>query len=132
MRFVVHVVHAVLHIAWSGWVILEISAGQFAVPGPVVLGIGSGVYTYIASTRLNVALERILLQRIQHITSSIEKYNGSVSAQVLFVEHGSIFSGIDDKAVFSAEFGDCIFADADGGMPENGRFAEYEHPVLCK
>ena len=63
-----------------GWLV-ELRAGELAVPRPVVLGVGGGVDADPAAARLDVALERVLLRVVEDVAGRAQEDDGAVLAR---------------------------------------------------
>ena len=123
---------AFLHIAGLRRVVIEPSAHEFPVPGPLVLCVRSSVNTDIAATRLNKPLKSVLLSGIQHIPGSGQPDDAAVLFQILFIEGARIFRGIYFEAVFSPHFHQSNFSVFNGCMTKRGCFTENQHTgSLC-
>ena len=105
---------------------VEVGSHKFAVPGPVVFGIGSGVDANITTTCMDIAFKSGLLAVIEYFASSEEEDDGVVLFEVGVSEGGGIFGEVDGNVMFSSEFLQSEFAIFDGGMTEGCCFGEDE------
>src|SRR5690349_24397304 len=87
---------------------VEVRAREPPVPRPVVLGVGRRVNAYVSATSLDVALEIVLLRKVENIARRVEKDDGSIARQILLRERIGVFGGIDGETVFLTEFSDQI------------------------
>src|SRR2546421_365800 len=78
VRRIEHPVAARTYVGIAGMAV-EVRAGQSGVPRPVVLGVRGGVPADVAAARLDVALEDVLLRRIQDVTRRIQEDDCAVS-----------------------------------------------------
>ena len=74
----------------AGRVVVEVGADQVAVPRPVVLGVGGRVDAGVAAAGLDVALERRLLGRGEHVTGGGEEDDDLVLLEVGVVEDRAV------------------------------------------
>ena len=78
------------------------SAHEFVVPGPLILGIGRGMDTHVAAARLNVPLESGLLFWFSTLPVVQLDYR-LVMAQTIVGKVGRVFGGVDPEAMFFAQ-----------------------------
>ena len=81
---------------------VEITPYELAVPGPVILCIGSGVDSDVSATRLHITLQRLLLLRIQNVARRAEKYDGVELSEIRIVEISRILSRGHGESVLVA------------------------------
>ena len=101
--------------------------GETAVPGPVVLRVRRGVHADPAAARPHVALERVLLGRVEHVAGGAQEDDRAVAAQVALAERGRVLRRVDREAVRLAELLQRGDARLDGAVPEGGRLREDQH-----
>src|SRR5947207_910277 len=77
VRRVEHAVAAPPYVGIAGMAV-EVRAGQSAVPRPVVLSVRGGVHADVAAARPDVALEDVLLRRIEDVTRRIQEDDRAV------------------------------------------------------
>src|SRR5256885_17155615 len=82
---------------------VEVRADQSAVPRPVVLSVRGGVHADVAAARPDVALEDVLLRRIEDVTRRIQEDDRAVSRQVLLGKDAGILRRIDCKPILLSE-----------------------------
>ena len=111
---------------------VEVRARQSAVPRPVVLGVGGGVHADVSAPRLDVALEDVLLRRIQHVARRTQEDDGAIARQVFLREGAGILRRVDRESILLAELLDCGDAVGDGAVPECGGLGEDEHAWLLR
>src|SRR4051812_14229231 len=109
---------------------VEVRARQPAVPRPLVLGVGGRMHTDVSATRLDVALQDVLLRRVQHIARSTQKDHGAVASQVFLSKGSGILGRVDRKAIFLSQFPDRRDAVGDGAMAKGCRLGKDEHAWL--
>src|ERR1044072_9404376 len=98
---------------------VQVSACQSAAPRPVVLGVRRAVHADPATASPDVALEGVLLRRIEDVTRGIQEDDGAVSRQVLLGKGAGILRRIHGKTVLLSELRYC--GDAVGDRAEIGR-----------
>src|SRR3712207_7764588 len=81
----------------------EVGAGEPTVPRPLVLGVGRRVHADPAAARLDVALERVLLPRVEDVAGGVEEDDGAESPEVPFVERRGLLRRLDREAVLLPE-----------------------------
>src|SRR5439155_12929747 len=86
---------------------VEVRARQPAVPRPVVLRICGGVHADISAARLDVALEVVLLRRIQDVTRRTQEDDRAVSRQDLMGEGAGILGRVDRESVLLPKLPEC-------------------------
>ena len=111
---------------------VEVRARQPAVPRPVVLRICGGVHADISAARLDVALEVVLLRRIQDVTRRTQEDDRAVSRQVLMGEGAGILGRVDRESVLLPKLPECGDAVGDGVVAISCRFGEDEHPRFLR
>src|SRR5438132_1509037 len=133
-RYVRRVEHSVAARAYVGiaGMAVEVRAGQSAVPRPVVLGVRGGVHADVAAARLDVALEDVLLRRIEDVTPRIQEDDRAVSRQVLFGKGAGILRRIDRKAILLSQLLYCGDAVGDRVVTKSRRLGEDEHARLLR
>src|SRR5438477_2616019 len=111
---------------------VEVGAGQSAVPRPVVLGVRGGMHADVSAARLDVALEDILLRRIQHLPRRTQEDDGAVARQVLLRKSAGVLSRVDRKPMLLSELaygGDAV---GSGVVTESGGLGKDEHVRLLR
>ena len=104
----------------------KVGAGQFVVPGPVVLGVGGGVDAHPVAPGLHEAAQFDLLLAIQNITRRIQEDDEVVLLQILLGEDGSVLGRIDAEALLLPQAQEHLFTVGDARVTEAGRFGEHE------
>src|SRR2546423_8375086 len=133
-RYVRRVEHAVAARAYVGiaGMAVEVRAGQSAVPRPVVLSVRGGVHADVAAARPDVALEDVLLRRIEDVTRRIQEDDRAVSRQVLLRKDAGILRRIDCKPILLSELLYCGDAVGDRAVTKSRRLGEDEHARLLR
>ena len=107
-------------------VVVEVGADEVAVPGPVVLGVGRRVDAGVAAAGLDVALERGLLGRVEHVTGGGEEDDDLVLREVGVVERAAVLGGRHREVVVGGERLDGGGRLVDVGVAERSRLGEEE------
>ena len=106
--------------------IAEVGADEAAVPRPVVLRVRRRVDADPAATRVDVALERRLLDVVEHVARREQEDDGAVAREVRVAEGATVLRRIDVEAVSCAECRDRLHGSRDRGVAEPGRLREDE------
>jgi hypothetical protein len=77
---------------------------------------------------LYIAFKIILLEVVEEVAGSVEKHNGSVFGQGIFIKIIGIFGGIYLKSVLSSQLVNGLYAIGYGGMAIAGGLRENEYP----
>src|SRR5688572_17055690 len=81
----------------------EIVSDKPAVPGPVVFGIGCRMNADESAAALNKLFECRLLPGVEDVTGCVEENHHPVLRQVLVVEDGGVFAGVNAEVVLLAQ-----------------------------
>ena len=127
VRRVEYAVAAFAHVGIARMAV-EVRARQSAVPRPVVLGVRGGMHADVSASRLDVALEDILLRWIQHVARRTQEDDGAVARQVLLGKGAGILRCVDRESILLAELPDCGDAVGNGAVAVSCRFGEDEDP----
>ena len=86
----------------------------------------------VSAARLDVALEDILLRRIQHVPRRTQEDDGAVARQVLLRKSAGVLSRVDRKPMLLSELaygGDAV---GSGVVTESGGLGKDEHVRLLR
>src|SRR5688500_16500707 len=111
-------------------VALEIRSSESSVPRPLVLRVRRGVDADPPTTSLDVALERILLTRVQDVARRVEKYDGAETLQILLGECAGVLGGLHREAILAPQLLHCSNSGFDGAVSEARGFGENEDARL--
>ena len=114
-------------------VVVEVGTDQVAVPRPVVLGVGGRVDAGVAAAGLDVALERRLLGRGEHVTGGGEEDDDLVLLEVGVVEDAAVLGHGHREVVGDGELLDRGRRLVDVGVAERGSLGEDQRvePLGC-
>jgi hypothetical protein len=84
----------------------------------------------VSATRLDVALEIILLCRVEYIPRCAHEDYRAISREILRGERAGVFGGIDGESILLSELFDGGDSDRNGAMPEAGGLREDEDARL--
>src|SRR5687767_10430492 len=107
-------------------VALEVRSRESSVPWPLVLGIGRGVDADPTTTCLDVALERVLLWRVQDVPGGVEKDDRAEAFEVALGECACVLRRLDREAVLAPESLHRRNASLDGAVSEARGLGEDE------
>jgi hypothetical protein len=108
----------------NSWMVLEIRADQFVVPGPVILRIRRRMNTNKPVARSDIFLEGLLLRGVEHVAGRIQKDDGLVLCKRCRVELCRYFGSIDQQVVFGAQLLQGQNCHWDGRVKVTGSFVK--------
>ena len=86
----------------------------------------------VSAARLDVALEDILLRRIQHVPRRTQEDDGAVARQVFLREGAGVLRRVDRESILLAELPDGRDAIGDGAVTVSRGLGKNEHARLLR